>query len=99
MVQYVARHPNIRFDKKLDDTPPSLDDELMAKFDDYLGFLELLAHLYRSPRFPIEDIDGIFGYHLRRLHTVPEISEYLRVAAFAFGTLGQLIDDLPDPRN
>jgi hypothetical protein len=36
--------------------------ELIGQLDEYLGFFELLGHLWENVKFRLKDIDGLFGY-------------------------------------
>lgn len=97
MVEYVAKHPNSTFDPESlgnQTILKFLDPELMIKFDEYLGFFELLSHLRKMNYFEIEDIKGIFGYYILRFEKIPEVHLYLQQEVFEFQSLVEFIDDV-----
>ena len=66
--------------------------ETIAAFDEYLGFFELLAHLWKQDRFEVEDIDGLFGYYILDAYKKEAIKSYLEVDRFRLGVLEALME-------
>lgn len=95
MVDYVADYPNVSFENIVNQDPKLSfypNAQLMANFDEYLGFFELLAHLQKEVGFSIKDIKGIFGYYIIRLKNVPQIWKYLNVGQFHFRITRELVE-------
>ena len=89
LIDQVANDPDHAQDEGLED---------IAAFDEYLAFFDLLAHLWKTGLFDLEDIDGLFGYFIRNAAEKDEIRRYLAVEEFSYGPLRLLTRELAKVR-
>ena len=58
------------------------DDSLEEKLVDYLNFFEFIASLWKLRQLPIEEIQMMFDYYIRRIGSYGFIMEYLQEQGF-----------------
>ena len=83
-------YPKVPYEEVTSKTGVKIDSNLMIRFDEYLGFFELLSNLWGRTKFDLKDIGGTFGYYLVCLRERPEIWNYLSVPVFGFDTTREL---------
>jgi hypothetical protein len=66
-------------------------EDFISKFDGYLSFMELLAHLWDKLHFKYEDIDGLFGYWIRDMSKHKEIRSYIDCPEYEYYGLSKLL--------
>jgi len=58
------------------------NDSLEEKLVDYLNFFEFIASLWKLRQLPIEEIQMMFDYYIRRIGTHGFLMEYLQAQGF-----------------